>query len=112
MKKPNDTGQPTDTPLGPPPVRPVGDRILIQYCPPKELKRGDLILPDIAQEKSQEAKVIALGRGRMLKSGVLAPFEVKVGETVLVAKYGGAEVRLDEQKYSIVREEDILGVMS
>jgi chaperonin GroES len=95
-----------------PKIQPIGDRILIQYSKSKEQKAGDLFIPDSAQEKSQEATVIALGRGRLMKDGTLVPFEVKVGETILVAKYGGSDVKLDEQKYSLVREEDILGVLA
>jgi chaperonin GroES len=93
-------------------IRPVGDRILIEHLEDKEQIRGGVIIPDSAKEKPQEAKVIALGRGHMRKDGTIAPFEVKVGDKVLVAKYGGSEVKLDERKYTLVREEDILGVLT
>jgi chaperonin GroES len=93
-------------------INPVGDRILIQHLEEKEQSKGGIIIPDSAKEKPQEAKVIALGRGRKGKDGILLPFEVKVGDTVLVAKYGGAEVKLDEKKYTLVREDDILGILT
>ncbi len=93
-------------------IRPIGDRILVQYVPEKEEIRGGLIIPDSAREKPQKAKVIALGTGRKAKDGTLLPFAVKVGDVVLIAKFSGAEVRLDEVHFSIVRESDILGVLN
>ena len=93
-------------------IKPVGDRILIQHREDKEQVRGGIIIPDSAKEKPQEAKVIALGSGRKDKDGNLTPFEVKVGDIVLVAKYGGSEVKLDGEKYTLVREDDILGLLA
>ena len=93
-------------------LQPVGDHILIQFRKEKEQVRGGVIIPDSAQEKPQEAKVIAVGSGHRLKGGSIAPFEVKVGDEVLVARYGGADVRLDEQKYTLVREDDILAILA
>jgi len=71
-----------------------------------------VIIPDSAKEKPQKAKVIALGSGRKGKDGKVWPFEVTVGATVLVGKYGSAEVKLGDQKYTFVSEDDILGVIS
>jgi chaperonin GroES len=93
-------------------IKPVGDRILVQFIEDKEQVRGGIIIPDSAKEKPQEAKIIALGTGRRTEDGEAIPFEVKVGDRVLVSKYGGAEVNLDEQKYTLVREDDILGVIA
>src|SRR6187455_2377149 len=93
-------------------IIPVGDRVLIEHAADKEQIRGGAIIPDSAREKSQEAKVIALGTGRKAKNGDITPFEVKVGDTVLVAKYGGAEVKVDERKFTLVREDDNLGVLT
>jgi chaperonin GroES len=93
-------------------IRPVGDRILVKLSGEREQVRGGVIIPDSAQETSQEAKVIALGSGAKTKDGEVTPFEVKVGDKVLIARFGGAEVRLDGQKYTIVREDDILGVVT
>jgi len=92
-------------------IKPVGDRILVQYVEDKEQVRGGVIIPDSAKEKPQEAKVIALGTGSKGKDGTVIAFEVKVGDTVLVGKFAGSEVKLDDQKYTLVREDDILGVI-
>lgn len=95
-----------------PKIRPVGDRILVQHTAEKEQVRGGVIIPDNAREKPQEAKVIALGTGSKAKDGSVTAFEVKIGDTVLVGKFAGAEVRLDDQKFTLVREDDILGVIA
>jgi chaperonin GroES len=86
--------------------------VLIEYVADKEQIRGGVIIPDSAREKPQEAKVIALGTGRKDKHGAVIPFEVKAGDTVLVAKYGGAEVKLDGRTLTLVREDEILGILS
>ncbi len=93
-------------------IRPVGDHILIRFREEKEQIRGGVIIPDSAAEKPQQAEVIALGSGHRDEDGVVTPFAVKVGETVLIAKFGGAEVSLDGQRYTFVREDDILGVLA
>jgi chaperonin GroES len=93
-------------------IQPVGDRILIQHREDKEQIRGGVIIPDSAKEKPQEAKVIALGSGRKDKDGKITPFEVKVGDTVLVGKYGGSEVKLNDKTYTLVREDEILGLLT
>lgn len=91
-----------------PQIKPLGDRIVVQPSPREELTRGGIVLPDTAQEKSQEGTVIAVGPGRRSDAGKLIPLEVKEGDTVLYAKYGGTEVRLDETDYLILSERDIL----
>jgi len=93
-----------------PKIQPIGDRILLQFPEEKEQIQGGLIIPDSAKEKPQEAKVIALGSGRREKDGKVVPFLVKVGDTVFVAQYSGSEVKLDGKKFTLVREDDILGV--
>jgi len=92
-------------------LQPIGDRILVQFGPEMEQIRGGVIIPDSAKEKPQEAKVIALGSGRKQKDGTPIPFEVKVGDTVLLGKYAGTEVKLEDRKYTFVREDDILGLV-
>jgi chaperonin GroES len=92
-------------------ITPVGDRILVQHLGDKEQVRGGILIPDSAKEKSQEAKVIAVGTGTKMKDGSRMAFEVKVGDTVLIGKFAGSEVKLDDQKYTLVREDDILGVI-
>jgi chaperonin GroES len=93
-------------------IKPIGDRVLVQHLEEKEQVRGGIIIPDSAKEKPQEAKVIALGTGKKDDAGNTAPFEVKVGDMVLLSPYGGSEVKLDGQKYKLVREDDILGVIA
>ena len=93
-------------------IKPVGDHILIQHEEEKEQVRGGVIIPDNAREKPQEAKVIALGTGTKTKEGAVAAFEVKIGDRVLVGKFAGSEVRLDDRNYTLVREDDILGILA
>lgn len=92
-------------------IRPVGDRILVQPIADKEQIRGGVIIPDSAKEAPQEAEVIALGTGSKTKAGAALAFEVKVGDTVLIGKFAGSAVKLGEQKYTVIREDDILGVI-
>jgi chaperonin GroES len=91
--------------------KPVGDRILLQRSVETEQVRDGVIIPDSARERPQQAKVIALGTGAKSKDGKILAFEVSVGDTVLIGTFAGSEVNLDEKKYTIVREEDILGVI-
>ena len=93
-------------------IKPIGDRVLVEHLEEKEQVRGGIIIPDSAKEKPQEAKVIAIGTGKKDEDGKILPFEVKVGDRVLISKYGGTEVKIEEKKYTIVREDDILGVLS
>ena len=92
-------------------IKPIGDRVLVQHIEEKEQVRGGIIIPDSAKEKPQEAKVIALGTGKKDEDGKVTPFEVKVGDRVLIAQYGGNEVKIDDVKYKLVREDDILGII-
>ena len=93
-------------------IKPIGDRVLVEHLEEKEQVRGGIIIPDSAKEKPQEAKVIAVGTGKKGEDGKILPFEVKVGDRVLISKYGGTEVKIEEKKYTIVREDDILGILS
>jgi chaperonin GroES len=92
-------------------VKPLGDRVLVQQIEEKEVKKGGIIIPDSAKEKPQEAKVIALGSGKKDENGKVLPFEVKKGDTVLISKYGGTEVKIDGETYQLIREDDILGIL-
>ena len=91
-------------------LHPLGDRILIKHLEQEEKTAGGIILPDSAKEKPQEGKVVAVGKGRLLEDGTVRPLEVKVGDTVLFAKYSGTEVLHDEKEYLILKEEDVLAV--
>ena len=93
-------------------IKPIGDRILVKLLDEeKEQVRGGIIIPDSAKEKPQEAEVIALGTGKKDEDGKPMAFEVKVGDRVLISKYGGNEVKIDDVKYTLVREDDLLGIL-
>lgn len=93
-------------------IKPIGDRVLVKHIEEKEQTRGGIIIPDSAKEKPQEAEVIALGTGKKDDDGKIRPFEVAVGDRVLISKYGGTEVKIDDVKFLLVREDDILGVIA
>ena len=92
-------------------IQPLHDRIILEAAQKEERSAGGIILPDTAQEKPQRGKVLAVGPGKRLDSGQLAPVDVKVGDTVLYGKYGGTEVKVDGSDYVILRAEDILAVL-
>lgn len=92
-------------------IRPLGDRILVEPQKEEEVKKGGIIIPDTAKEKPQQGKVIAVGQGKRDEAGKLIPIEVKVGDKVLMPKYGGTEIKIDDKEYQIIREDDILGVI-
>ncbi len=92
-------------------IKPIGDRVLVKHIEEKEQVRGGIIIPDAAKEKPMEAEVVALGTGKKDESGKVQAFEVKVGDRVLISKYGGTEVKVNDQKFTLVREEDILGII-
>ena len=92
-------------------VRPIGDRILVEAVEEKETKKGGIIIPDTAKEKPMESLVIALGTGKTDDKGQKIPFEVKKGDRVLVAKYGGTEIKLDGKDYRILTSDDVLAVI-
>lgn len=92
-------------------VQPLGDRVLLQRSDVAEEIKGGIIIPDSAKEKPQEAQVIALGTGKTDKDGKTVAFDVKVGDTVLIGKYSGTEVKVGDEEYILLREEDILAVV-
>ena len=94
-----------------PSVKPLGDRVLLQRIEEAEEIKGGIIIPDSAKEKPQEAKVIALGTGALDKDGKKVAFNVKVDDKVLVGKYAGTEVKLNDELYLLLREEEILAVI-
>jgi len=93
-------------------VKPLHDRILVKRVEPEEKVKGGLIIPDTAKEKPLEGKVVAVGAGRLDEDGKRIPVEVKVGDRVLVGKYAGTEIKIDDVEHVIVREEEVLGVIS
>ena len=92
-------------------IKPLGDRVLVEPVEEKEVKKGGIIIPDTAKEKPTEGIVRALGTGKLDDNGKKVPFEVKVGDRVLVSKYGGTEIKLDGKEYKIMSSDDILGVI-
>lgn len=92
-------------------IRPLHDRILAKRVQEEEKTAGGLFIPDTAKEKPLEAKVIAVGNGKVLEDGKLRPLEVKAGDKVLIGKYSGSEVKIDGEEHIILREDDILAVI-
>jgi chaperonin GroES len=92
-------------------VKPLGDRVLVQPIEEQETKKGGIIIPDTAKEKPQEGKVVALGTGKVNEEGKKVEFTVKKGDKVLISKYGGTEIKIDNESYLIMREDDILGII-
>jgi chaperonin GroES len=92
-------------------VRPLGDRVLVKPLDEPEKKKGSIIIPDTAKEKPQQGEVIAVGKGRLLESGERAALEVKKGDKVLFRKYSGTEIDIENDKYLILGESDILATI-
>ncbi len=92
-------------------VRPLHDRLLVERLEEKEVKKGGIIIPDTAKEKPQEARVIAVGNGKVTDEGKKIPLDVKAGDKILFGKYSGSEVKLDDKEYLIMREEDVLAIL-
>jgi chaperonin GroES len=92
-------------------IRPLHDRIMARRIEEKEQVRGGIIIPDTAKEKPLEAEVIAVGDGKITDDGKRIPLDVKVGDRVLIGKYSGTEVKLQDEEYIILREEEVLGVI-
>ena len=92
-------------------VRPLGDRVLVKPIEEKEVKKGGIIIPDTAKEKSQECEVVALGTGKLDDNVKKIEFTVKKGDKVLVSKSGGTEIKFDGESYQILREDDILAIL-
>lgn len=92
-------------------LRPLHDRLLVKRLEEKEQVQGGIIIPDTAKEKPQQAKVLAVGPGRITDEGKLQPLDIKAGDTVVFGKYAGTEVKVDGDDLLIIREDDVLGVL-
>lgn len=93
-------------------IRPLHDRVLVKRLDePTEMVKGGIIIPETAKEKPQEGEVIAVGDGKVLEDGTVRPMNVKAGDKILFGKYAGTDVKLDDEEYLIMREDDILGVL-
>ena len=89
-------------------IKPLGDRVVVKRIEEEPKTKGGIVLPDTAKEKPQKGKVIAVGTGRVLENGQRVPLEVKEGDIVVFAKYGGTEIEIDGEEYVILSERDLL----
>ncbi len=89
-------------------IEPLGDRVVIKPTPKEEVSKGGIVLPDTAQERPQEGKIIAVGPGRLTEEGKRIAMEVKKGDKVIYSKYAGTEFKVDDEELVIMREADIL----
>jgi chaperonin GroES len=92
-------------------IRPLQDRVIVKRIAEEEKTKGGIIIPDTAKEKPQEAKIVAVGKGKTNDDGKTIPLQVKVGDRILFSKYSGSEIKIDGEEHLIMREEDILGVI-
>lgn len=92
-------------------IQPLGDRVLVKPLEQKETKRSGIIIPETAKEKPQEGQVVATGKGKVTEEGKLLPMDVKPGDKILYGKYSGNEIKLDDQDYLIMHQDDILGIL-
>lgn len=92
-------------------IKPLGERIVVKAKEKDMTTASGIVLPDTAKEKPQEGEVVAVGSGKMLECGKVAPMEVKKGDRVLFAKYSGNEVKVDDEDYLIIRQSDILAIL-
>ena len=92
-------------------LRPLHDRILIKRIEEKEAVKGGIIIPDTAKEKPLEGEVIAVGNGKKTDEGKVIPLDVQAGDRILFAKYSGAEIKMENEEYLILKEEEVLGVV-
>ena len=93
-------------------IRPLGDRVLVQRVEAEEKTAGGILLPDAAKEKPKEGKIISIGGGKLLDDGKRSTFSVRVGDRILFTSYAGTEVKVGGEEFLIMREEDILGVIT
>lgn len=93
-------------------IRPLQDRIIVQRLEQEEKTAGGLYIPDSAQEKPQQGKVIAVGKGRIKQDGGIQPLDLKEGDRILFGKYAGTEVKVDGSEFLIMKEDDVLGVLT
>jgi len=92
-------------------IKPLGDRILVQRVEEAETKKGGIIIPDTAKEKPMQAKIIEVGTGKRDENGKVIPLDVKKGDMVLIGKYAGTDVTVQDKEYLIMREEDVLAII-
>ncbi len=92
-------------------LKPLGNRVLVQRLEPEEKMKGGIILPDSAKKKQESARVVAIGAGKRLDDGKILPIPVKVGDVILMDKYSGQEVTIDDEEYMILKADDIIAII-
>ena len=92
-------------------IRPLYDRIVVKRIEQQEQLQGGLYIPDSAKEKPQEGEVVAVGKGKRLEDGRVVPLDVQVSDRILFGKYSGSDIKLDENEYLIMREDEVLGIL-
>src|ERR1700674_2613245 len=92
-------------------IRPLYDRIVVKRIEQKETMQGGLYIPDSAKEKPQEGEVVAVGKGKRLEDGKVVPLDVQPGDRILFGKYSGNDIKLDNEEYMIMREDEVLGIL-
>ena len=93
-------------------VKPLNDRVLVKRIEEVQVTKGGILIPDTAKEKPQEGLVVAVGNGRILENGTQITLDVKEGDHVLFGKFSGTEIKVDNEEYLIVREDDVLGILA
>jgi chaperonin GroES len=92
-------------------LKPLGDRIIVEAVTAEEVTKGGIVLPDSAKEKPQEGNVVAVGPGKLMDNGKIAPMEVKIGDRVVYSKYGGSEIKINGSEFIVLRQDDVLGIV-
>ena len=92
-------------------IRPLQDRVIVKRVKEEEKTKGGIIIPDTAKEKPMEAQVVAVGKGKVNEEGKQFPLDVKKGDRILIGKYAGTEIKIDEEEHLILREEEVLAVI-
>jgi chaperonin GroES len=92
-------------------IRPLYDRIVVKRIEQEEQKFGGLFIPDSAKEKPQEGEVVAVGKGKRLEDGKVIPLDVQVGDRILFGKYSGSDIKLEQDEFLIMREDEVLGIL-
>jgi len=92
-------------------IRPLYDRVVVKRVEQKEQMQGGLYIPDSAKEKPQEGEVVAVGKGKRLENGTTVPLDVQPGDRILFGKYSGSDIKLEDEEYLIMREDEVLGIL-
>ena len=92
-------------------IRPLYDRIVVKRVEQKEQMQGGLYIPDTAKEKPQEGEVVAVGKGKRMEDGKVIPLDVQPGDRILFGKYSGSDIKIDNEEYMIMREDEVLGIL-